>query len=396
MGKIAQLLQVRYDLDREYADKWTRSLEWCAFNNPYANGEPTYFIAEDDGNIVAHLARMPSKFIINGKLRKGYFIHHLYVHPKYTKKGMGLFLSMSLYNALEDSTESFCCSVWTAPINLEMLRRRGHYELWVDRYVKLLNPEEKLSKFLRQQSLVKLSSPIVRYFLFIADLILLKLIPSDIKISKVDRFDSRFDDLSQRLLSKIGVSTFKSSSYLNWKYIDRPFSKMEVFAAEEDGQIIGFLVVAPNVGKDYPEGAIVDIMADPDDKKTISALLKEAISYFKEKKVYSIQCCLTDKRFLRIIKRFLFVKAFVGEPVLLANLHKCKEKDCLIDINNWHLTYGESDIFLLIPQTYSWDRTIKGSLEIRKGEYVRFRNPPNWGGKVAQKIINILTKRVKS
>jgi len=392
MGKIAQLLKVRYDLDREYAEKWARSLEWCAFNNPYADGEPTYFIAEDDGNIVAHLARMPSKFIINGKLRKGYFIHHLYVHPEYTKKGMGLFLSMSLYNALENSTESFCCSAWTAPINLEMLRRRGHYELWADRYVKLLNPYEILSKFLRQESLLMLSNLILRYFLFIADSILLKVIPSNIQISKVDRFDSRFDDLSQRLLSKIGVCTFKSSSYLNWKYIDRPFSRMEVFAAEENGQIIGFLVVAPNVRKDYPGGTIVDIMADPDDKKTILSLLKVAISYFKEKKVHSIECCLTDKRFLRLLKKFFFAKAFVGEPVLLWNLHKCKEKDFLIDINKWHLTSGESDLFLLIPQTYSWDGTIKGSLETVEGEYARFRNPPIWGGKVAQKIISILIK----
>jgi hypothetical protein len=124
---------------------------------------------------------------------------------------------------------------------------------------------------------------------------------------------------------------------------------MEAFAAQQNGEISGFIVVGPNLKKPYPEGAIVDIMADPDDSATIHALVKTAINYFSKQNVYSIECCLTDKRFIRVFRRYLFVRAFEQEPVMLANLAQFEEADYLKNIDNWHLTYGDSDEFMLRP-----------------------------------------------
>jgi Predicted acetyltransferase len=187
--KVLNLLRTRDELDDEGAEKRTQLMEWCAFKNPFAENELTYFIAEDKEEIIAHLGRMPTEFIINRKRKRGYFIHDLYVHPKYRKKGMGFFLSMSLYKAIEESTESFCCAVWMTELTLKTLRRRGYYELWARRYIKLFNPEEKLRKYLRQETLVKILNPFLRRILGLVDLILLRLIPSYRKIEKIDRFD---------------------------------------------------------------------------------------------------------------------------------------------------------------------------------------------------------------
>jgi hypothetical protein len=123
---------------------------------------------------------------------------------------------------------------------------------------------------------------------------------------------------------------------------------MEVLVAEAKGQATGFVVVSLIPYSEYPEGELVDIMADPEDTKTVSALFRAAIDYFREKRVYSIKCCLTDKRFSKILKRFLFFRDFIGmEPVMLANLEKCEYKQYLIDMDNWHLTYGASDELML-------------------------------------------------
>jgi len=292
---------------------------------------------------------MPNEFMINGKCQRGYFIQDLYVHPKYRKKGMGFFLSMSLYKAIEESTESFCCSVWTSDLNLEMLRRRGHYELKAGCYLKVLNPNEILRRLLRKKTLVRIFSPFLRRILDLIDLIMLRLIPSYRKIAKIDRFDFRFDNFYQSILNKIGICSYKQSSYLNWKLIDRPFSKITVFAAHEKGQIRGFVIIAPHLGKNYPEGMIVDIIADPQDTRTIVSLIKASINYFRRQKVFSIRCCMTDRRFIKILRRFLFLALPRGEPVMLANLEKSEQKEFLMDINNWHLTYSESDVLMLIP-----------------------------------------------
>jgi GNAT superfamily N-acetyltransferase len=343
MDNIGELFQTREELDQHGAEKRKRLFEWLAFRNPLADGQPTYFIAEHDGKIVAHLGRMPTEFIIKGKRRKSYFVHDLYVHPEYRKKGLGFFLCMSLYKATENNSESFCCLVWTTQLNLGLQRLRGYHEQWADRYVKLFDPTEKLSKFIKQKSLAKACALILKALLLLTDSILVRLIPHKVGVSKIDRFDLSFDSLIQNISHKLGICSVRDSSCLNWKFIDRPFSNMTVFAARKNGRALGFVVVTLSPIKEYREGVIVDIMADPEDANTLSSLCKVAIDYCRERKVSSIECCLTDKRFVKIFKRFLFLKAFGKKPVMLANLDKCEEKEYLIDINNWHLNYGDSD-----------------------------------------------------
>ena len=59
--KIGVLFGTRDDIDRAGCEKWVELLKWLAFNNPHANGEPTYFVAEDGDGIVAHLGRTHSR-----------------------------------------------------------------------------------------------------------------------------------------------------------------------------------------------------------------------------------------------------------------------------------------------------------------------------------------------
>jgi len=348
MDKILDLLRTRFESDAEHAEKRTLLMEWCAFRNPFADDEPTYFIAEDRGDIVAHLGRMPTIFIINGKHQKGYYIHDLYVNPEYREKGMGFFLSISLYKAIEESSRFFCCLIWTSDLNLKMQRSRGYYELKAGCYLKVLNPAEILRRLLRKKTLVKMLNPILTRILDVIDLIILRLIPSYRKITKIDRFDSRFDDFYQSILHKIGICSYKQSSYLNWKFIDRPFSKTTVFAAQEKGQMKGVVIISPHLGgKEYPEGMILDIIADPEDKRTIVSLIKASVSYFRRQKVFSIRCCLTDRRFIKILRRFLFFSLPRGEPFMLANMERFEQREILTDINNWFITYSESDVLML-------------------------------------------------
>ena len=75
------LMQSRNDLVGGEVQKRLKLIEWLAFENPFANGEPTYFIAVENGCIIAHLGRMPVEFMARGRCCKGYFIHDLYVHP---------------------------------------------------------------------------------------------------------------------------------------------------------------------------------------------------------------------------------------------------------------------------------------------------------------------------
>ncbi len=96
-------------------------------------------------------------------------------------------------------------------------------------------------------------------------------------------------------------------------------------------------------------GTIITIMADPEDTKTIFSLCRAAIDFFKKKRVHYIECCLTDRKFIKVLNRLLFFKAHRREPLTLTNLSNLEDRKSLTDIDNWHLTYGDSDSFMLEP-----------------------------------------------
>ena len=347
--KIGALIATHDEIDRAGCQKRVELLKWLAFSNPHANGEPTYFVAEDGERIVAHLGRMPIKFLINGKIESGYFVHDLYVDPEYRKQGKGLFLTIALYKATEANSASFCCLVWTSDLNLQMQRRRGYHEMCADRYVKLLNPYGELERKIGQNSLAKAASLIFRGLGAVADSMLFLLVRPRLNISRIHRFDSRFDAMNQRAgIHKLGIMPLKTSEYLNWKFTQRPFSRAVVFAAEKNKEILGYIVLdIQNKGK-YQTGTIVDIMADPEDRTTVCSLVIATIKHFRREKVHFIRCCLSNKKLGRILKRFLFFNTFFyKEPVMLANLEKFSKGNYLADIHHWHLTYADSDYFML-------------------------------------------------
>jgi GNAT superfamily N-acetyltransferase len=356
MEQMLVLLKSRDDLGEGGAEKRQVLMEWLAFKNPYENDEATYFIADDQGKIVAHLGRMPMEFVIKGNLRRGYYFHDLYVHPEYRKKGLGLFLSMSLYNAAEKNSKSFCFCIWTNEINLNFQRKRGYHELKYPSYVKILDPYPILIKRIKgQKQVAKIASLILKQVLWILDFFIFSLSKyrsKEIKVFEINRFDENFDCLQKRLLDKIGISPFKSSNYLNWKYVDRPFPKTTIFMARKNNEICGAIVLAMKEREGlFYEGTIVDILADPSDKEILWGLFRTAIDYFRKKKVCSIKCCSADSKQTKILKKFLFFGPVLNMPLTIANVKKLEEEErgYFQHIDNWHINYGDSDGLMLVP-----------------------------------------------
>ena len=344
--EIDNLICTREGISPGGASRRKEIMEWIAFGNPFSNGATTYYVAESNGRIIGHLGRMPMEFMINGELHKGFFPHDLYVHPEYRQKGMGFFVSMALYQALENETDSFCCNMWISPLNFRIQNRRGYYELSFDKYVKLLNPYKEIIRFVRNKFLASVFTFIVKGIFNTLEFYLTRLNSSKLQITKIERFDRRFDALNQKVSHKFDIIPSKRSDYLNWKYVDRPFSNFTRFAAEENGEVKGFLVSFLPKEEEYPTGIILDILVDPDDKVTICALCKAVIDYFRLNNVHRIECLLSDKRLAKVLKKFLFLKRFETESITLVNWKKLVEKESLVDRLNWHLTYGDSDGFM--------------------------------------------------
>ena len=319
--------------------------DWIAGHNPSADNDATYLVAEDNGRIIAYFGMMPVQVMIDGKKERGYFGHDLLVHPEYRKKGLGLFLDNRLQALAEDMTDTFITHMWTNEITHMVLARRGCRELKGNTFVKFLNPRPAFTKRLKNKFLIRLLTPIAIISINLFDF-LFQSYHRNISVSQIKTFDERFDSFADEISKNFGLITVRHSAYLNWEYIDKPYSDFAVFAIDRDKKLAGYIVLKVHSDKGNKEGIIVDLLTDPDDPSCIDSLCQIAIKYFKKRKVDAVYCFLTDKRFITLFKRHLFLKAPDYNSIMIGNFHKHRNPEKLFEIDNWFLTYGDSDRFV--------------------------------------------------
>lgn len=346
VDQLRELLATRDDTEAEELDRRLDMMKWLAFDNPVADGEPTYFVAEAEGKLIAHLGRMPNNFLIDGKVVRGYYIHDLFVCPAYRQKGMGLFISLALYKATKEESDSFCALPFATPLNLRIQRRLPFYqEVAVDNYVKILKTEVILHGLVKSGRVLQLLSWVPNVLLSTIDTVMQNM--SSVEVERVERFDERFDALNDSLSSRLGICSAKTADFLNWKYIDRPVTSHRVYAVFEEGKVLGFVSLgfARYLDHGQPVGLIMDLTADPADKKTISALAAKAVSHFRTLGAGTIQCILTQPGIASGLKRHLFLHRNAWkQPMMLGNLDKSPVPGMdLSDMRLWHMTKGESD-----------------------------------------------------
>jgi len=349
MLQIADLLATRDGFDRKRGEDRTAIMAWIAFRNPFMKpGQPTYFVAEDAGRIVAIHGRMPVMFSVRGKTVRGYYVHDLYVHKEYREKGKGFWLTMELAKTIERETDSFFSLYGMTDLNLLIQRRRRYHEMSFDAFIKVLRPAEAIDRFVRSRALARFLGPIAWVGLRIADMILLPRRAASSSVSRVQVFDHRFDEFFQRISPKLGICTVKSSAYLDWKYGSGPCREDWVLVAQHLETIKGFLVVGKAPHRDRPAAVIKDFVADPEDRETVRSLLVAAILHCRGKGYYSIRCAVSDVRFARHLRRLMFLPMAGHEFVFLGNLDKVSDEAVTVsEIRNWHVTLGESDIFMM-------------------------------------------------
>jgi GNAT superfamily N-acetyltransferase len=334
----------------EEGRKRTELLEWLAFHNPYAGDEGTYLVAEDNKRLVAYQGRMPVQFVVGNVKHKGYYAHDTFVDPEYRKKGIGFALLAALTEATEKQSDSFFCLLGGTPLNLKIQRRMGFQEIpSAATYVKIIEPDRYFQRTIRIPPLRSVLSVLARTGILIADVLTgcTRVHPG---IAQIERFDHRFDDLAERLMGKIGVCTFKSAAYLNWKYSDRPYKRDIILAFQDADRVRGFVVLSTTRDEGRTGGVILELVADPDDRVAVLALCRAAVRHFRLSGNAFVRCVMSDDRFGSALRSLLFLKSGDGKPVLLGNLNRVpEERDRLTDTQKWHVTLGETDAFMLNP-----------------------------------------------
>lgn len=237
--------------DREsIIDLWRRNFEsvpdgryeWIYNNNPY--GQPVCFLLKHDetDEIVGSYALFPRQLLLNGTSCRGYICGDLIVDTRHRSLGPAVSLvkaAIAKCNADGDSILFGFPNEFSAPVIL----MSGFNQL-SDRIklTKVIRTYPYLEKKCKSAWLARIVSwPLdtwlsIRYGRGVS--------VRGCKYEVVSSFDARFDLLFEQQTRGYLLRGEPSRSYLNWRFVESPYAKNEIFTMERraDGTLCGYIV----------------------------------------------------------------------------------------------------------------------------------------------------------
>ena len=269
-------------------------------------------------------------------------------HPQYRRKGI---FSLTLKNALnvakeKDRVRYFFNFPNDNSFPQYMKNSCYHHLCDLPLYVKIFNPKKVIrgKRFLPESLLRMLLFPLQRSRK--------RGLPDGVKIRNVASFDTRFDDLWERVKDSQTIWIQRTSKYLNWRYVDSPLSKYAIFVAETgpSNQLIGYAVVSEQMRFGFRLGMILDIVIHPEWQEVSSIIISKAIKYLRRSGADAVGCLMLRHQAmvetlkdngLICVPRFLNPKDF---HVVIASTTNDEHANRLaLNYHNWYLTWGDTD-----------------------------------------------------
>ncbi len=308
-------------------------------------------IAEDEEeNLMAHLAALHRSIKIGQTKALSSLEVDGMTHPDYARRGIFVALGKRLLSDLEEEGVSIVIGFPNEKA-LPGHRKMGCIELFTpDVMVRPVN-FKNVSKKLVANRVLGLFSQLFGRFLFKVVYRSRKAnIEGDIVIKTIERFDRRFDRFWEKACSPHNVILQRDSRYLNWRYAECPEKHYQVFVAEKDDRILGFVVVRVMELFGLRNGLIVDILALPNYENVAHALVLKAVEYLKKKEVDAIACMMPKwGEYNGVLRKCGFMPSPQKlnpkpQPFIIYPISKDIDLDAVKNPQNWLITWGDSDV----------------------------------------------------
>ena len=316
----------------EAAAASTARWEWQYRQNPHS-GEPQIWIARDAGIIVGQYATMPVRLSLSGREVDASWGMDVMVAPERQRQGLGELL----FRTWDRHTGA----------SLGMGLSTGSHKLfrkleWPD-----VGPVPCLIKPVSPRGFTRAGWPSL-----VNRMVLLAAGPfvafrrsraSSRDIRMIRDFDERFTDLWKRVAPKFAFAVRRDAAYLRWKYLALPHIRYDIVALDRGASIAGYAVYRHI---DEPRGrvtALVDLLADPDDRTATAELLgaveREARSAGSDK----IRAFIMNDAFRQTMRAegYFQVRSTIE---LVAKINAVAvDPDFYARTGAWHVTFGDSD-----------------------------------------------------
>ncbi len=170
---------------------------------------------------------------------------------------------------------------------------------------------------------------------------------SPYRIEMIDRFTAEHDELWERMASTCTCAVVRDSSYMNWKYVDRPareFSRIELRVGDELLGVLVVMLAEPNDVYRHVRGFLVDFLVPLDRRDLILALIGEGVAFLKSSGAETVVCQSSGPGVCAALEWFGFVARQPRHQFLVASgVERDATARRLQEPDNWFLTLGDSD-----------------------------------------------------
>jgi hypothetical protein len=286
----------------KYPERWT----WLYKDNPFIgdNALPIW-IAKHNNKIVGHTGAMYVPFKLFNEERVGAWSVDTILLPFCRGRGIG----KRLQKANQDANDFFA-SLSMSDVNRSIKIKLGGVEgASACRFLNtrrlcpdLLIPKESLNKKIGSVLGVSMLN-LIKWFRcekIIGFYYLRKIYRATKRsTSSVDslgvefklvngRFGDEVDKLWKIVRSQYDITVEKNSLYLNWKYIDQPFTEYQRYFAYKNNKLTGVVIFRIGSPPEPKIGVIVEIISRDNTEKGISSLMKLAMKAIYKQKAIAI------------------------------------------------------------------------------------------------------------
>ena len=163
----------------------------------------------------------------------------------------------------------------------------------------------------------------------------------------IERFTDEHDELWRRMSDTCQCAVVRDSSYMNWKYVDRPSRSFTCIELREGDKLAGVVVVMTADANDvypYRRGYLVDFVVPLDCPDVIAALVTQGVGQLKRQGAQMVVCQVANSQLCSVLDGFGFMARQPRHQFLVApgpDVGPIAGR--LLDADSWFITLGDSD-----------------------------------------------------
>lgn len=321
---------------------------WQMLDNP-ARPAVIWIAEKADGTMTGHCSLIPVPLWRDGRVETGVWSIMSMVHPDYQRQGMLRKLVAAAEQEFADSGGSAGLSFVNQNSIHVYTKQMGWSELRGETpvYFSVLDPARVLRKYIGSPAIASIAGALIRPFTSLVFRGGRTARGSEIRISEVDRFDDRVDELWSSMRSRVRLATDRASGYLNWRFMENP-REYTIHIAEERGELAGIVVTRVDVKFGQQLGYIAELFFRPGSGEAGIALLARARQVLRQAgcgmvtalalEPPEIRTALVSSGFRRLPQRLM------PHPIHFISKDFSNRSDPLTDPSRWFVSWSDHDV----------------------------------------------------